>query len=185
MEQNKKAVLDTKNEVIVYNNELINAFFHANSGGKTEDISNIWGHETIPYLKSVSGNEIDELKESVFVSYQEIDEKMKEKYTEYQPLLKKIEDENIEDIIIDTKSNTNINLTQIELLSNSIKILERNSSGRVSKIQISNIILDGTEARTIFGLRSTLFDIETSNEKLIFKTKGYRTWHWFQSGWRK
>ena len=37
----KKAVLETSNTVITYNDELINAFFHANSGGKTEDISNI------------------------------------------------------------------------------------------------------------------------------------------------
>jgi stage II sporulation protein D len=33
----ERAVLETDNEIITYNGEIINAFFHANSGGKTED----------------------------------------------------------------------------------------------------------------------------------------------------
>ena len=77
----RKAVLDTKNEVITYNNELINAFFHANSGGKTEDSLNLWGKENIPYLKSVEGNEVDiriekvlkdEKKPTNFVSFHNV-----------------------------------------------------------------------------------------------------------------
>ena len=73
----KKAVLDTKDEVITYDGNLINAFFHANSGGKTEDISNIWGKENIPYLKSVETIYETEIKEKVNLSYDEINKKMK------------------------------------------------------------------------------------------------------------
>jgi len=46
------AVSTTEGEVITYNGELINAFFHANSGGKTETSANVWGGE-LPYLQSV------------------------------------------------------------------------------------------------------------------------------------
>lgn len=53
----EEAVSSTKGEVILYNNELINAFFHAHSGGKTENVKYLWSKEEIPYLVSVDGNE--------------------------------------------------------------------------------------------------------------------------------
>lgn len=55
----EKAVNETSGEVILYNNELINAFFHAHSGGKTENVKYLWSNEEIPYLVSVDGNEAD------------------------------------------------------------------------------------------------------------------------------
>lgn len=53
----EEAVESTSGEIILYSGELINAFFHAHSGGKTENVKNIWSKEEIPYLVSVSGNE--------------------------------------------------------------------------------------------------------------------------------
>lgn len=47
-----KAVEETGNEVLLYNGKLIDAVYHANSGGKTEDAKYVWGTST-PYLKSV------------------------------------------------------------------------------------------------------------------------------------
>lgn len=54
-----QAVDGTKGKIITYNNEPIDAFFHANSGGKTETASNVWGGKDLPYLQSVetSGEE--------------------------------------------------------------------------------------------------------------------------------
>ena len=49
-----EAVDSTKGKVITYNGEVINAFFHANSGGKTEIASNVWGGKDYPYLQVVS-----------------------------------------------------------------------------------------------------------------------------------
>jgi len=46
-----KAVEETKNELIYYNNNLISAFYHSTSGGKTADSGNVWNY-TLPYLKS-------------------------------------------------------------------------------------------------------------------------------------
>lgn len=48
-----KAVDNTLGIVIKYNGEIINAMYHSNSGGYTEDCENVWGG-TIPYLKGVN-----------------------------------------------------------------------------------------------------------------------------------
>lgn len=48
-----EAVNSTQGKVITYNGSVINAFFHANSGGETEIVSNVWGGTDYPYLQSV------------------------------------------------------------------------------------------------------------------------------------
>lgn len=53
----EEAVNSTSGEVILFNGELINAFFHAHSGGKTENVKYLWSKTEIPYLVSVDGNE--------------------------------------------------------------------------------------------------------------------------------
>lgn len=47
-----KAIQTTKGEIITYNGKVINAFFHANSGGKTESSVDVWGGN-LPYLQAV------------------------------------------------------------------------------------------------------------------------------------
>ncbi len=47
-----RAVHDTKGIVIVYQGEIIPAFYHSNCGGQTEDAAELWGID-LPYLKSV------------------------------------------------------------------------------------------------------------------------------------
>ena len=48
----KKAVADTDNLAIYYNNELIDAVYHSLSNGYTEDAKEVWSSD-IPYLTSV------------------------------------------------------------------------------------------------------------------------------------
>ena len=48
----KKAVLDTKGEVILYQNNLIDALFFSTSNGYTENSSEVFSSD-VPYLKSV------------------------------------------------------------------------------------------------------------------------------------
>ena len=47
------AVDSTKGEIITYNDEPINAFFHSNSGGTTETATDVWGGTNYPYLQVV------------------------------------------------------------------------------------------------------------------------------------
>lgn len=46
------AVMETKSAHLTYNGQLVDAFYHANSGGCTEDSENIW-FQPIPYIRSV------------------------------------------------------------------------------------------------------------------------------------
>ena len=48
----EKAVRDTKNEVLLYQNQPIEAFFHACSGGRTENSRDVF-QKDLPYLRSI------------------------------------------------------------------------------------------------------------------------------------
>ena len=152
-EENWKKIQDcvnsTKGLIITYNNEPINAFFHANSGGKTEIPVNVWGGTGLPYLQVVetAGEEgYQQYNSEVELSNDDIINKLKEKY---------------EDIQIDFNNDEDI------------KILEYTDSGRVKTVKFGNHEIAGTEARTIFGLRSTNFEIQKSDGKIKFVVKGY------------
>lgn len=47
-----KAIDETKGKKVVYNGKLAQVFYFSSSGGRTEDVKNVWGAD-IPYLKSV------------------------------------------------------------------------------------------------------------------------------------
>jgi stage II sporulation protein D len=49
------AVMDTEGEVLTYNGNLIEAFYHSTSGGRTEDPVEVFG-KSYPYLKPVESN---------------------------------------------------------------------------------------------------------------------------------
>lgn len=48
-----ESVNSTQGKLITYEGKVIEAFFHANSGGKTETAINVWGGSNYPYLSSV------------------------------------------------------------------------------------------------------------------------------------
>ncbi|EPR13950.1 SpoIID/LytB domain-containing protein [Ruminiclostridium papyrosolvens] len=50
-----KAVDETRDMVVTYNGTLAETVFSASTGGRTEDVVNVWGN-SIPYLKSVEDN---------------------------------------------------------------------------------------------------------------------------------
>lgn len=144
-----QAVNETAGDVITYDGQPINAFFHSNSGGVTESSVNIWGGVEYPYLKSVETSGEDgysQYNSEVTFNKDELINKIKEKYT---------------DIQMDWNSE------------NAIEIEEYTDSGRVRTIRFGNISIAGTEARTILGLKSTNFIISYNDEQVIFTVKGY------------
>lgn len=144
-----EAVNSTSGKIITYNNQPINAFFHSNSGGKTEMPINVWGGSGYPYLQVVetSGEEnYSQYASEVELTQQEIIDKLKGKH-----------------------SNIELDLQK----EDSVKILEYTESGRVKTIKIGNINLSGVEARTTFGLKSTNFQISVSEDKIKFSVIGY------------
>ena len=145
----QQGVNETKGKIITYNNQPINAFFHANSGGTTELPVNVWGGSGLPYLQVVqtAGEEgYTQYSSEVVLKQEELINKIKEKY---------------EDIQIDFNNNEDI------------KILEYTDSGRVKTIKFGNHELSGVETRTLLGLKSTNFEIIRENEQIKFSVKGY------------
>lgn len=72
-------------EVVTYEGKVINAFFHANSGGMTENVSNVWGGRDLPYLNPVETEGEDaypQYASEVEFSKDDFIKKLKEKYSE-------------------------------------------------------------------------------------------------------
>lgn len=137
----EQAVQSTKGKIITYENQPINAFFHSNSGGKTELPINVWGGSGYPYLQTVetAGEEgYSQYASEVTLSQQELLEKLKTKY---------------EDISIDFAN------------PDDIKILEYTDGDRVKTVKFGNHNLSGVEVRTLLGLRSANFSILQENRK--------------------
>ncbi len=140
--QTNMAVDETRGKLIIYAGEPIQAFYHSDSGGITEN-----GSETmsvnLPYLKSVR----DVMETNSPTSMWEVS---------YTP----------EYINRQIKSLKGIDLGDIYDLS----IIERTSSNRVSKLLVSGTLgqkeFTGSDIRTIFNLKSTLFDVQIGNFSL-------------------
>lgn len=49
-----KLVNDTKNMIMTYNGEPINAVFHSDSGGYTANSEDVWGGKPVEYLRSIN-----------------------------------------------------------------------------------------------------------------------------------
>ena len=145
----KNCVDETQGKIITYNGEPINAFFHANSGGKTEIPFNVWGGSGYDYLQVVETSGEDE--------YTQYNSEAEFSKTEFEKIMK------------ERDSSFSINFDD----ENSIKILERTEGDRVKEIQIGNEKISGVEARKLFSLRSANFEIEKNKDTVKFIVYGY------------
>ena len=143
------AVDSTENIVVTYNGKYIKAYFHACSGGKTENVHNIWGKQEIKYLKSV-----ESLGEESYKNYTS-----KKILTVAELQAKLNEDESV--------------LCTINEKEEIIKILSYTDTGRVDKVKIGNVIYTAERLRQVLGLKSTNFKVECNENKVTFYVTGY------------
>lgn len=144
-----EAVNSTAGKVITYDGKPIDAFFHSNSGGKTEIPVNVWGGTEFPYLQSVETAGEDaytQYSSNVTMTKDELLNKLQEKHPEVEI------DLNVQD---------------------AIKIIEYTEGGRVKTIKFGNIEISGVETRMCLGLKSTNFEVKIDGENIIFDVKGY------------
>lgn len=144
------AVVTTSNIVAMYNGECIKAYFHANSGGKTEDVSAIWGKKDIPYLKSV--------------------ESLGEEAHQYYTSSETIKKSDFEKIV---KEKVNKDYSCQNRSENLIEIVDYTNSGRVNSVKIGEDIVKAENIRTMFSLKSTNFKIEQNGDEIVFSVSGY------------
>lgn len=143
------AVESTRGQVITYDGKVINAVFHSNSGGKTEDSEDVWDGVVVPYLKSVDSIGEDNCREyttTVSLKSAEFKKKLIGEYPEIE---------------LEGKS-----------MLDDIEILDYTKGGRVRNLKIGNINIKGTEFRNLFALRSANFKLKEEKGKIIITTIG-------------
>lgn len=144
-----QAVNSTQGKMIIYEGKPINAFFHSNSGGKTETTLNVWGGSGYPYLQAVAtaGEEAySQYSSEATFSKQDFVDKIKAKHSDFS---------------IDFSAQ------------DCIKVLEYTDGDRVKTIQIGNLQLSGVEVRTLLNLRSANFTVAIEADNITFKVVGY------------
>lgn len=136
-----RAVDETIGIVIKYNGEIINATYHSNSGGYTENSENVWGG-SVPYLKAVNdefSNEAPNTDWQIVLSNGDIKTKL---------------------------MKIGVNIGEIS----SIVPVNKTESGRVDSLKIIGTngehILEKNKIRQVLGysdIKSNLFNIEAIN----------------------
>ncbi len=149
-ERARRAVDATRGRFLAFNGQVALAYFHANSGGVTEDARYVW-RVGIPYLQSVRDEpsvKAPGTAWSCFMSFAQIREAM----------------------------NRN-GLTMGEIRD--IEAAATSPSGRVTKVRITHsagtTVLDGNQFRTATDpalVKSTLYRAERSGQGIRFEGKG-------------
>ena len=143
----KTAVKETQGQILTYNGEVIEAFYHSMSGGKTEDSEHVF-NGSFEYLRSVEspGEESNEKYNTTkSFSKEEFTNLLKAKYP---------------------AADTTLNL------QDGISILSRYDSGRVERCSILGVELSGVEVRTLYSLPSANFTITVENDTVTFSNIG-------------
>jgi stage II sporulation protein D len=143
-----RAVRETEGEVLVYRGELIDPVYHASCGGRgTEDAADVWGYQ-VPYLKGVPcpWHLFQENQVAVLnFSFQEFFDRL-----------------GIKEEALPAATG----------LGGLIEVLERTGSGRVKKLRVGGLILQGVALRKQLGLPSTDFSVQVASEKIVFSVRG-------------
>ena len=141
-----RAVEETKYEVIYYNDKLIDAVYHSNAGGQTEDAQNVWGKK-IPYLLSVNSPHDKENPKNYLHKY---------KFT-----------------IDEFEKRLGINLiNKVPENKDIFNVLSRTEAGRIQKIKINSINFTGSEIRDKLGLPSCNFTFTLKDNEISTKVVG-------------
>lgn len=144
-EKIKRAVDETKGEVITYNNEVISAVFHSTSSGKTENSKDVWGGDR-PYLVSVESP-----GDAFSPKYKSEKEMSLDEF-------KKIAKDNIEGVDFEKGLIGNI---------------ARSDAGGILTVEIGGVAVKGTVFRKIYDLRSTNVEINIDGKKVRFDVTGF------------
>ena len=140
----------TRGEVLLMDGQIVDTNFHTDSGGMTENVSEVWGTHSA-HLQAV-----EELEKNT------------------QHWKKEFSLDDFSRIIGgDLGKLQKINLSPLEIGK---AAPDRSISGRVRSAQFvgskKNVQLKGNELRSKFSLPSTLFDIKISGNKIIFEGYG-------------
>lgn len=146
-----RAVDETRGMFLRYNNQIVLAYFHANSGGMTEDAERVWTTE-IPYLKSVRDEDSAKAPTCAWKLTMSLDDMRK------------------------TLNKKGLDIGPIE----KVDVVDISPSGRAVKVRIFHsgreISLSGNDFRIKMDpmlIKSTLFTLSQDGREIRFEGKGY------------
>ena len=141
----KRAVEETKGEVITYNGEVISAVFHSTSSGRTESSKDVWGGDR-PYLVGVES-----------------------KGDELSPKYKSEKEMSLDEF----KKTAKANIEGVDFEKGVIGDIARSEAGGILTIEIGGVSVKGTVFRKIYDLRSTNVQVKIDGGRVFFDVTGF------------
>ena len=142
------AVADTDGQLILFEGAPIQAVFFSSSVPSTEDAAEVWG-SGLPYLVSVpspEGEEVPNYRSTVTLTAEKL-----------RALVE----------------GSGMGLTLSGKPSSWLGNVSYNASGRVAEMSVGGVTISGGAARTLFGLRSTCFEVTEKDGVFTFSVTGY------------
>ena len=145
----QQAVRDTDGQVILYNGQPILAAFHSSSAGVTANSGDVWV-STLPYLHSVESPE----GEDTVPNYYSV---------------KEIPAAEFQQTFLAAYPEASFAGGPETWITGRVE----NASGRVESICIGGVTVEGTQVRSLFGLRSACFTAEAAADRVTFHVTGF------------
>nr|WP_304097907.1 SpoIID/LytB domain-containing protein [Mitsuokella multacida] len=150
------AVRATRGEVLTYGGKPIEALFHTDSGGMTENSEDVWGSH-VPYLRAAKDTPAKTMPWTKTISRADLERKLAAKGHD----IGKVRSIALSPLAIGRAAK------------------DRTASGRVKTMTVKGTkgtaTLSGTTWRSLLGLKSTLFDAKLTKDAVTFT--GYGSGH--------
>lgn len=145
----QQAVRDTDGQIILYDGSPILAAFHSSSAGVTANSGDVWV-STLPYLHSVESPE----GEDTVPNYYSV---------------KEIPAAEFQQTFLAAYPEASFAGGPETWITGRVE----NASGRVESICIGGVTVEGTQVRSLLGLRSACFTAEAAADRVIFHVTGF------------
>lgn len=150
------AIKATRGEVLTYGGKPIEALFHTDSGGMTENSEAVWGSH-VPYLRAAKDTPAKTMPWTKTISRADLERKLAAKGHD----IGKVRSIALSPLAIGRAAK------------------DRTASGRVKTMTVKGtkgtVTLSGTTWRSLLGLKSTLFDAKLTKDAVTFT--GYGSGH--------
>lgn len=150
------AIKATRGEVLTYGGKPIEALFHTDSGGMTENSEDVWGSH-VPYLRAAKDTPAKTMPWTKAISRADLEHKLAAKGHDIGK---------VRSLVLSPLA-----------IGRSAK--DRTASGRVKTMTVKGTkgtaTLSGTTWRSLLGLKSTLFDAKLAKDMVTFT--GYGSGH--------
>lgn len=150
------AIKATRGEVLTYGGKPIEALFHTDSGGMTENSEDVWGSH-VPYLRAAKDTPAKTMPWTKTISRADLERKLAAKGHD----IGKVRSLALSPLAIGRAAK------------------DRTASGRVKTMTVTGTkgtaTLSGTTWRSLLGLKSTLFDVKLTKDAVTFT--GYGSGH--------